>query len=109
MTQTLRSGLTSAAAPRLLWSPKARNPQGFSTPGRAIQQQDREKQRRPVARNDRVLAALQGKKFLTSHFLRCQTMEEVDDRLDPAVEVRYVELLVGRVQIVVRQAQAHHH
>ena len=38
-----------------------------------------------------------------------QAVEEVDDRLDPAIEVRDVELLVGGVQIVVGQAQAHHH
>ena len=36
-----------------------------------------------------------------------QDLEEADDGLDPAVEVRDVELLVGGVQVVVGEAEAH--
>src|ERR1051326_2053025 len=41
--------------------------------------------------------------------LPAQFLEEQADGLDPAVEVRNVELLVGSVQVVIRQAEAHHH
>src|SRR5271157_142117 len=37
-----------------------------------------------------------------------QYLEEPDDRLNPAIKVRDVELLVRRVQVVVGQAHAHH-
>src|SRR5207253_2350650 len=38
-----------------------------------------------------------------------EALDEPDDGVDPAVEIRQVELLVGRVQVVVRQAEAHEH
>src|SRR5258708_22044251 len=38
-----------------------------------------------------------------------QFLEEPDDRLDPAIEIRDVELLIRSVQVVVGQAKAHHH
>src|SRR5271157_802394 len=37
-----------------------------------------------------------------------QYLEEPDDRLNPTIEVRDVELFVGSVQVVVGQAHAHH-
>ena len=40
--------------------------------------------------------------------LFAELLEEAADRFDPAVEVRNMELLVGRVQVVVGQAEAHH-
>src|SRR6185437_5558016 len=38
-----------------------------------------------------------------------QLLEEQTDRLNPAMEVRDVKLLVRGVQVVVRQTEAHHH
>src|SRR5512142_1280282 len=38
-----------------------------------------------------------------------EDFEETADRFDAAVEVRDMKLLVGCVQIVVRQAHAHHY
>src|SRR5579859_1174392 len=40
--------------------------------------------------------------------LRSELFKEADDRFNPAVEVRDVELLVGGVEVVVGQAEAHH-
>jgi len=42
-------------------------------------------------------------------FLRfaADDVEEANDGLDPAIEIRNVEFLVGRVQVVVGQAEAH--
>ena len=44
-----------------------------------------------------------------SHFLASQLLKEPDDALNPTIEVGDVEFFVGRVQVVVRQAKAHHH
>jgi hypothetical protein len=41
--------------------------------------------------------------------LPAQLLEEAADGFDPVVEVGDVELLVGGVQVVVRQAETHHH
>src|SRR5258708_16879536 len=38
-----------------------------------------------------------------------QLLEEPDDRLDPTIKIWYMELLVGSVQVVIGQAEAHHH
>ena len=38
-----------------------------------------------------------------------QPLQEEDDGFDPAVEVGDVELLVGGVQVIVGEAEAHHH
>src|SRR5277367_1332682 len=38
-----------------------------------------------------------------------QLFEEQTDSLNPMMEVRNVKLLVGSVQVVIRQAKAHHH
>src|ERR1700690_2849122 len=44
-----------------------------------------------------------------SRFSLAQLLEEQTNRLDPAMEVRNVKLLIRSVQVVVRQAEAHHH
>src|SRR6266852_3709815 len=46
---------------------------------------------------------------ITRSSSRSQLLKEPNDRLNPAIEVWYVKLLVGRVQVVVGQAEAHHH
>src|SRR6266849_3625568 len=46
--------------------------------------------------------------FLRQTELFSQLLEEQTDRLNPAMEVRDVKLLVRGVQIIVRQAEAHH-
>src|ERR1700687_658346 len=38
-----------------------------------------------------------------------ELLEEAADGFDPAVEVRDMELLVGGMQVVVGEAEAHHH
>ena len=38
-----------------------------------------------------------------------QLLEEQADGLNPAIEVRNMELLIRRVQVAVGQAEAHHH
>src|SRR5882724_8845823 len=47
--------------------------------------------------------------WLNPAILTPQILKEPDDALNPTIEVRDVELLIGRVQIVVGQAKAHHH
>src|SRR5579864_175750 len=42
-------------------------------------------------------------------YLSAEFLEEAADGFDPAIEVRNVELLVGGVQVVVGQTEAHHH
>ena len=39
----------------------------------------------------------------------CRLLQKPDQRFDSQLEVLQVKLLVGRVQVVVRQAEAHHH
>src|SRR5882672_8792238 len=45
----------------------------------------------------------------TTDELFSQLLEEQTDRLNPAMEIWYVKLLVRGVQIIVGQAKAHHH
>src|SRR5947199_6939468 len=40
--------------------------------------------------------------------LFCQLLKEADDALNSRIEIRDVEFFVGRVQVVVGQAEAHH-
>ncbi len=41
--------------------------------------------------------------------LRAQLLKEQANRLDPAIKVWDVEFLIGSVQVVVGQTEAHHH
>src|SRR5438876_11883373 len=41
--------------------------------------------------------------------LPAQLLKKQTDRLNPAIEVRDMKFLIGRVQIVIGQAEAHHH
>src|SRR5689334_19930918 len=42
-------------------------------------------------------------------FLLSQLLKEPDNALNPTIEVRDMELFVGSVQVVIGQAEAHHH
>ena len=44
-----------------------------------------------------------------THYTSFQLLKEPDDALNPTIEIGDVEFFVGRVQVVVRQAHAHHH
>src|SRR5437660_937799 len=50
-----------------------------------------------------------GNSLLSLRGLRSKLFKESDNRLYPAIKVRNVEFLVGRMQVVVGQPEAHHH
>src|SRR3954466_15573826 len=41
--------------------------------------------------------------------LLTQLLHKPNDRFDPPIEIRNVELLIRGVQVIVRQSEAHHH
>src|SRR5271165_908261 len=80
---------------------------------RLVQSKQKGTSSSPVPQEDlakRAAGTGEGARPSTSiSLLLAQLLKEQTDRLDPAMEVRDVELLVGCVQVVVRQAEAHHH
>src|ERR1700692_24015 len=47
--------------------------------------------------------------ILLDSLFSSQLLEKQTDGLDPVMEVRYVELFVGRVQVIVGKTEAHHY
>jgi hypothetical protein len=60
-------------------------------------------------RNDRASLGLSGTSHIRHQSLPAQLLKKQADRLNSPIEVRDMKLLIGRVKVIVRQAEAHHH
>ena len=63
---------------------------------------------RPHTSNGKSDTAEFAQEHFAGSFLASQLLEEATDSFDPAMEVWDVELFVGCVEVVVREAEAHH-